>query len=127
MIRALVWGLAGFGVIVSGVALTIVASGLLEGWHPMPDRATEVVALVLVGVAIWTAGLLCARTPGRWVVLAVSIAPLSVLAAGVLLMEKNESHGGAGVAPQLVVEAVALTAMLVGGAAYVARRSASSQ
>jgi hypothetical protein len=38
MIPALVWGLAGLGVLVSGPASAIVAVGLLEGWHVMPTR-----------------------------------------------------------------------------------------
>jgi hypothetical protein len=118
----LVWGFAALGVFVSGVVFAILAVGLLEGWRPMPDQVSEVVALLIVVTATWTGGVLCTRAPGRWVAGAVAVVPLAVLVAGYLLTEKTESDGN-GLAPQLIAEAVAGTAFLVGGAAYVARRS----
>lgn len=125
MILALVWGLASLGVVFSGLAFAILTVGLLEGWHVMPDQAAQVVALVIVVTGAWTAGVLCVRAPGRWAALAVALVPAAVLGLGFALMEKSESHGGTGLAPQLVAEAVAASAALVGGAAFVARRSGS--
>lgn len=122
MTRALVWGLAGLGVLISGLAFAILAVGLVEGWHVMPDRLSAALAVAVVATAAWTAGVLCARAPGRWAAVAVAIVPACVLVMGVVLMEKSEDHG-AGLAPQLVAEAVAVSAALVGGAAYVARRT----
>lgn len=123
MTRALVWGLAGLGVFVSGLAFAILAVGLLEGWRVMPDRLSELVAVLIVAAATWTAGVLCERAPGRWAAAAVAVVPVAVLVLGFVLMERTEGHG-AGLAPGLVAAGVALSAALVGGAAYVARRSA---
>jgi hypothetical protein len=123
VIRALVWGVAGLGVFVSGLAFAILAVGLLEGWRPMPDQASELVAVVIVVTATWTGGVLCARAPGRWAAVAVAVVPIAVLVVGYLLMEKSEVDHHAGLAPAVVAEAVAGTAALFGGAAYVARRT----
>jgi hypothetical protein len=123
MSRAAVWGLAGLGVLISGMALAILAVGLIEGWHPMPDRVSELLAVVVVATATWTAGVLCERAPGRWAAAAVAVVPMAVLIMGYLLMEKSEEHHGTGLAPSVIASAVALSAALVGGAAYVARRS----
>lgn len=125
MILALVWGLASLGVVFSGLAFSILAIGLLEGWHVMPDQASQLVALAIVATGAWTAGVLCVRAPARWAALAVAIVPAAVLGLGLALMETSETHGGKGLAPQLVAEAVALSAALVGGAAFVARRSST--
>lgn len=117
-----VWGLAAFGVTLAGLALAILIVGLLEGWHPMPDRLSQIVAVALAAAATWTAGLLCARAPGRAVALAVAVTPAFVAGFGLLLMERTGGHGK-GLAPQVVAEAVAVSAALVGGAAYLARRT----
>lgn len=122
MIRALVWGLAALGVFVSGLVFAILTVGLLEGWRAMPDQASEVVAVAIVATATWTGGVLCARAPGRWAAVAVAVVPIAVLIVGYLLMEKSEGDR-ARLAPSVVAEAVAGTAALVGGAAYVARRT----
>lgn len=122
MIRAILWGLAAFGLLISGLAFAILAVGLLNGLLPRPDRVYEFIAILIVATGAWTAGVLCERAPGRWVALAVSIAPLSVLAIGLALMEKTEGHG-AGLAPSLVAAGVGMSAALVGGGAYVARRN----
>lgn len=122
MTRALAWGLAGLGVLFSSLAFAILAVGLIEGWRPVPDRLSEVLGISIVATGAWTAGVLCARAPGRWAALAVAVVPATVLGIGYLLMEKTEGHG-AGVAPTVVAEAVAASAALVGGAAYVARRA----
>jgi hypothetical protein len=55
---------------------------------------------------------------------AVAIVPVTVLIVGYLLLEKAEAHRGGDLAPTLVANGVAISAALVGGAAYVARRSA---
>lgn len=123
MIRALVWGLAGLGVFVSGLVFAILTVGLVEGWALMPDQAAQLLAVVIVATATWTAGVLCARAPGRWAALAVALVPASILAVGYAVMETTEGHGS-GLAPQVVAEAVSISAALVGGAAYVARRTA---
>lgn len=123
MTRAVLWGFVAFGVFISGLAFAILVVGLLNGMLPLPDRLNEVVAVAIVALGAWTAGVLCERAPGRWTALAVAIAPLCVLAIGAALMEKTEGHG-AGLAPSLVAAAVGVSAALVGGGAYVARRSA---
>jgi hypothetical protein len=122
--RALVWGFAGLGVSVSGLVFAILAVGLIEGWHPMPDALSEVLAVVVVTTATWTAGVLCERAPGRWVAAAVAIVPGAVLIMGFLLLETNEAHRGARLAPTMIAKGVAISAVLVGGAAFVARRGA---
>lgn len=124
MIRALFWGLGALGVVVSGLAFAILTIGLLEGWRPMPDRLSQLVAIVLAAVASWLAGVICAHARGRWVALSVAVVPATLLALGFALMEKSEAHG-AGLAPQLVAEAVAASTLLVGGAAFLARRTGS--
>jgi F0F1-type ATP synthase assembly protein I len=121
--RALVWGFAGLGILVSGLAFAILAVGLVEGWHVMPDPLSELLAVAIAATATWTAGVFCERAPGRWAAAAVAVVPVAVLVAGYVLMEKTAGHG-MGLAPRVVAEAVALSAALVGGAAYVARRSA---
>jgi hypothetical protein len=121
--RALVWGFAGLGVFVSGLAFAILAVGLIEGWHVVPDPLSELVGVGLAVTATWTAGVLCERAPGRWAAVAVAVVPVSVLVVGYVLMEKTEGHG-AGLAPTLVAQGVAVSAALVGGAAYVTRRTA---
>jgi hypothetical protein len=124
--RALVWGFAALGVLLSGVAFAILAVGLIEGWQPMPDGLSDLLALTIVATAAWTAGVLCTRAPGRWVAAAVAVVPGAFGVIGLLIMQKAGGQGGhkAGLAPMFVAEAVAISAALVGGAAYVARRNA---
>lgn len=122
LVSGAVWGLAAFGVTISGLALAVLVTGLLEGWHPMPDHLSQLVALALAAAATWTAGLLCARAPGRAAALAVAVTPALIAGLGLLLMERTEGHGK-GLAPQVVAEVVAVSAALVGGAAYLVRRT----
>mgnify|MGYP001167369091 CR=1 FL=1 len=122
MIRAVLWGLAAFGMFISGLVFSVLAVGLLNGALPLPDRANEVVSITIVALGAWTAGVLCERAAGRWAALAVAITPLCVLAIGYSMMESTEGHG-AGLAPSLVAMAVGGSAALVGGGAYIARRS----
>lgn len=122
MIRALVWGLAALGVVVSGLAFAILAVGLIEGWRPMPDWLSEMIAVAIAATASWTAGVLCARAPGRWAALSVAVIPGSFLAIGLLIAERTESTGH-GLSPQAVAEVVSAAAALVGGAAFLARRT----
>lgn len=122
MTRALIWGLAGLGVFVSGLVFAILTVGLVEGWTPMPDQASQLLGVIIAASATWTAGVLCARAPGRWAALAVALVPASIWTFGYAVMETTEGHGS-GLAPQVVAEAVSISAALVGGAAYVARRS----
>lgn len=122
MIRAFVWGLAGLGVFVSGLVFAILTVGLVEGSALMPDSLAQLLAVTLVAVATWTSGVLCTRAPGRWAALAVALVPVSIWAIGYAVMETAEGHGS-GLAPQVVAEMVSVSAALVGGAAYVARRA----
>jgi hypothetical protein len=119
----LIWGLAGLGVVISGLAFAILAVGLIEGWYAMPDRLSELLAVAVVAITTWTAGVLCERAPGRWAAAAVALVPMAVAVVGYLLVEKTEEHHGTGVAPTTVAAVVALSAALIGGAAYVARRT----
>jgi hypothetical protein len=123
MIRALVWGLAALGVLVSGLAFAVLAVGLVEGWRPMPDVLSEVLGVAIAATGSWTAGVLCARAPGRWAALAVAVVPGGFLAAGLAIAERTESNAH-GLSLQAVAEVVAAALLLVGGAAYVARRTA---
>lgn len=118
---SIVWGLAGFGVTMAGLVVAVIGIGLLEGWHPMPDRLSEVIAVLIVATAGWSGGGLCARAPVP--AAAALVAPLVIAGLGYILMERTEGHGK-GLAPQVVAEAVAAATIVVGGATYVACRSA---
>lgn len=121
---SIVWGLAGFGVTMAGLAFAVIAIGLLEGWHPMPDRLSEIIAILIAATAAWTGGLLCARASRP--AAAAIVTPLLIAGLGFILMERTEGHGK-GLAPQVVAEAVAAAAIIVGGATYVACRSAPQE
>jgi hypothetical protein len=123
VIRAIVWGLAALGLFVSGLAFAVLAVGLIEGWRATPDWLSELIAVTIAATASWTAGVLCTRAPGRWVALSVAMVPAGFLATGLMVAERTESNAH-GLSLQAVAEIVAVAAALVGGAAFVARRTA---
>ena len=125
MIRGVFWGLAAFGSAVAGLVLAVLTIGVIEGWQLVPDWLSQLVGIIIAVTFTWTAGLLCERAPGRSVAVAVGVVPVIIGGLGLLLMERTEGHGK-GLSPTYIAGAVVVSTALIGGAAFVARRTAAS-
>lgn len=123
MIRGVFWGLAAFGSAVAGLALAVLTIGVIEGWQLVPDWLSQLVGISIAVAFTWTAGLLCERAPGRSGAVAVGVVPVIIGALGLVLAERTEGHSK-GLSPSYILGAIVVSTALIGGAAFVARRTA---